>query len=108
MYELFFEWDEEKNMINQQKHNISFEEAVTVFYNEQAVLFEDTEHSIDEERYFMVGPMKRTGEIGELLCVVCHCYRNGTDRIRIFSARKATRNEKDMYYKALGGMKYER
>lgn len=46
-----FEWDENKNQINQQKHGISFEEAQTVFFDDYAILFDDPDHSIGEERF---------------------------------------------------------
>ena len=50
MESLYFEWDEQKNEINKKKHGLSFDEAKTVFYDEYAVLFDDPDHSEEEER----------------------------------------------------------
>ncbi len=87
-----FEWDEKKNKINQHKHGISFEEAKTVFYDENAILFDDPEHSEEEERFLIIGTTNK-----EKICIVSHCYRDKESVIRIISARKATRNERSVY-----------
>lgn len=87
-----FEWDENKNQTNQRKHGISFEEAKTVFYDEYAILFDDPEHSAEEDRFLIIGI---TGT--EKICIVSHCYRGNEGTIRIISARKATKNEKKIY-----------
>lgn len=87
-----FEWDENKNEINKKKHKISFEEAKTVFYDEEALLIDDPEHSQEEERFIILGLSKKTN-----LLVVCHCYRASVTVIRIISARKATKNETNQY-----------
>ena len=87
-----FEWDENKNTINKRKHKISFEEAQTVFYDAEALVIPDPEHSQDEERFIILG-MSRQAK----LLVVCHCYRASETVIRIISARKATRNEAGQY-----------
>ena len=55
METIYFEWDENKNSINKQKHKISFEEASTVFYDENALLIDDPEHSETEERFIILG-----------------------------------------------------
>ena len=89
---MIFEWDEEKNKINQKKHGISFEEAKTVFYDETAVLFDDPEHSQEEERFILIGMSERAN-----VCIVCHCYRQSEKVIRIISARKATKKEEKIY-----------
>ena len=47
----YFDWDENKNRINLEKHGITFEEASTVFFDDRAILFDDPEHSIDEDRF---------------------------------------------------------
>ena len=86
-----FEWDEQKNHINQKKHGVSFEEAKTVFFDEQAWLEYDESHSETEERFRILG----CSEEGNLLLVV-HCVRQETI-IRIISSRKATTNEKAEY-----------
>ena len=87
-----FEWDENKNSINKSKHNISFEEAETVFYDEKALLISDPDHSEEEERFIILG----FSSLANLL-VVCHCYRENEELIRIISARKATKNEEKFY-----------
>ena len=93
MNELHFEWDDNKNTINKKKHKISFEEAKTVFYDEEALVIDDPEHSQEEERFIILGLSNRAN-----LLVVCHCYRaSDTIIIRIISARKATKTESKQY-----------
>ncbi|MBQ7437746.1 MAG: BrnT family toxin [Oscillospiraceae bacterium] len=92
MDELFFEWDANKNITNQKKHHISFEEAQTVFYDEHALLIDDPDHSEEEERFILLGFSRRAN-----LLVVCHCYRQSESVIRIISARKATKTEEKSY-----------
>lgn len=58
METLYFEWDENKNEINKKKHGLSFETAKEVFYDDYAVLFDDPDHSIDEERFLIIGMIK--------------------------------------------------
>ncbi len=87
-----FEWDENKNTINKKKHRISFEEAKTVFEDVEALIIDDPDHSIDEERFIILGFSSRAN-----LLVVCHCYRQNDSVIRIISARKATPREADQY-----------
>lgn len=89
-----FEWDENKNELNKKKHKISFEEAKTVFYDDQALLIDDPEHSEEEDRFIILGFSHRTN-----LLVVCHCYRASETVIRIISARKATKTEATYYHK---------
>ncbi len=89
---LEFEWDENKNEINKTKHKISFEEAETVFYDENAVIIDDPEHSQDEERFIILGFSARAR-----MLMVCHCYRGEDEVIRIISARKATSEETKQY-----------
>ena len=88
-----FEWDENKNKINQNKHKISFDEAKTVFYDEEALVIDDPEHSEEEERFIILGLSNKAN-----LLVVCHCYRVSDTVIRIISARKATSTETIQYY----------
>lgn len=88
-----FEWDDNKNKINQTKHKISFEEAKTVFYDEEALVIDDPEHSEEEERFIILGLSNKTN-----LLVVCHCYRESDTVIRLISARKATKAETRQYY----------
>lgn len=89
---LSFEWDENKNRINQAKHKVSFEEAQTVFYDERVLVIDDPEHSQDEERFIILG----MSAIANLL-IVSHCYRSADSVIRIISARKATKTESSYY-----------
>lgn len=88
-----FEWDENKNRINKQKHQVSFEEAKSVFSDEAALVIADPDHSEDEERFLILGQSDQLK-----LLVVCHCYRESDTVIRLISARKATRNETVQYY----------
>ena len=90
---LRFEWDDNKNKLNKRKHKISFEEAQTVFYDDDALLIDDPEHSRYEERFIILGLSKRAN-----LLVVCHCLRKSETVIRIISARKATKTEAKQYY----------
>ena len=83
-----YKWDENKKNLNNKKHKISFEEAKSVFYDSNALLISDPEHSYDEERFILLGLSKNLN-----LLVVCHCYRCSETVIRIISARKATKNE---------------
>ena len=87
-----FEWDPNKDEINRRKHGISFEEAKTVFYDEYAILFDDPDHSEEEDRFLILGFSQR-----ENLCIVSHCYRGEDEIIRIISARKATKAETSYY-----------
>ena len=87
-----FDWDERKNFFNKRKHGISFEEAATVFFDEEAILFDDPKHSEEEERFLLIGMA-----VSSKLCIVCHCYRDDEKIIRIISARKATKNEEKRY-----------
>jgi uncharacterized DUF497 family protein len=87
MTHLSFTWDERKNRQNQKKHGVSFDEAQSVFFDDQAREFFDPEHSEDEERFVLIGYSHR----GRILVIV-HTDRG--DRIRIISARQATRKER--------------
>ena len=87
-----FEWDPNKNEANQRKHGVSFEEASSVFYDENALLISDPDHSDDEERFILLGLSRRLR-----LLVVCHCLRESESVIRIISARKATTKEARQY-----------
>ncbi len=87
-----FEWDAPKAATNLKKHQVSFEEARSVFFDEFAVQFFDDDHSTSEERFLMLGMSS-----GARLLLVCHCEREHGDVIRIISARKATRRESAFY-----------
>lgn len=92
MSELRFEWDEFKAENNEQKHGISFNEAQTAFYDENARLRYDSEHSIDEERYILLGMSSSLR-----LLVVSHLYQKDIELVRIISVRKATKRERQQY-----------
>jgi uncharacterized DUF497 family protein len=87
-----YEWDEEKNISNMTKHGISFDEAVTVFLDENLMIMADEDHSVDEERFIIIGLSKHPR-----LLVVCHCYKESDEVVRIISARKATKTEERVY-----------
>jgi uncharacterized DUF497 family protein len=87
-----FEWHPSKAAANLKKHQVSFEEAQTVFYDDFAVQFFDDEHSQEEERFLLLGM-----SVHSKLLLVCHCERQGGEVIRIISARKATKRESAFY-----------
>ncbi|MEW5838550.1 MAG: BrnT family toxin [Pseudomonadota bacterium] len=91
MSSLKFEWDDNKNALNQKKHGVSFEEAKTVFADERGRLIPDPDHSASEERFILLGVSANLR-----LLVVCHCERDA-DTIRIISARKAAPVERRQY-----------
>ncbi len=89
---LRFEWDDRKDSQNWRKHRISFEEAQTVFFDEQALLIADPDHSEEEERFILLGLSSTLRTL-----VVCHCYRQEGDVIRLISARRADPQEREEY-----------
>jgi uncharacterized DUF497 family protein len=89
---LRFEWDDGKSAQNRRKHGISFEKAQTVFLDEQALLIADPDHSKQEERFILLGLSSALRTL-----VVCHCYRQEEDVIRLISARRADRQEREKY-----------
>ncbi len=94
-FEFIFEWDPSKAKGNAKKHGVSFEQAATIFQDPQALTLFDEEHSEKEDRWVTMGIDKH----GKLL-VACHTYDEGRGafaRIRIISARKATKKETTQY-----------
>ncbi|HAA30051.1 MAG TPA: hypothetical protein DCE56_23160 [Cyanobacteria bacterium UBA8553] len=85
-----FEWNPDKAALNLEKHGVSFQEAATVFNDPLSMTFPDPDHSIGESRYVMIG-LSRFGQ----LLVVAHTDREA--KVRIISARKATRQERRFY-----------
>lgn len=85
-----FEWNQDKAKANLRKHGVSFNEATTVFLDSLSLTGNDPDHSIEEERFITFGLSS-----SERLLVVVHTDRE--DRIRIISAREATRSERKMY-----------
>lgn len=91
MNTLNFEWDVNKNASNIHKHGVSFDEAKTVFTDENARLIGDPDHSEEEDRFILLGT-----SIHSKLLVVCHCIREA-EKIRLISARKADKQERKIY-----------
>jgi uncharacterized DUF497 family protein len=89
-----FDWDRNKAVLNKKKHGISFDEAVTVFYDDNALEFFDPDHSEVEDRFIMLGMSFKARVL-----VVCHCVREKGCIIRIISARKSTKKEARKYWK---------
>jgi len=92
MNKIKFSWDKNKAQSNLKKHKISFEEAETVFDDENARLIFDPDHSEDEDRFILLG----FSSSSKILTVV-HCYRDDEKNIRIISARKSTNIEENQY-----------
>jgi uncharacterized protein len=92
MNEPSFEWDETKDRRNQRVHGIAFREAATVFRDEAALMEFDSKHSSEEDRFVLLGL-----SASMRLLVVCHCYQERLNIIRIFSARRATKKERRQY-----------
>ena len=87
-----FAWDDAKAEENQRKHGISFEEASTVFADENARLKHDPDHSQEEDRFLLLGFSDKLRVL-----IVCHAYRENDEVIRVISARKAIPNERTQY-----------
>jgi len=85
-----FEWDPGKARQNRRKHRVSFQEAASVFGDPLSITYPDPDHSIAEQRFITVG----TSSGGQVL-IVAHADRN--ENIRIISARKTTRGEREHY-----------
>jgi hypothetical protein len=84
---LRFEWDTRKALTNRVKHGVSFEEAMTVFTDPLARIFDDPDHSVAEPREIIIGLSQK-----QRVLIVCFTERN--DAVRIFSARKPTKLER--------------
>ena len=85
-------WDQKKNQSNIKDHKVSFEEAETVFFDPNAKVIHDPDHSVEEDRFIILGISKLLK-----LLVVCHCFREDDEIIRIISERKATKIESKNY-----------
>lgn len=92
MNEIEFEWDPAKAESNLRKHGVSFAEASTAFWDDHALVIDDPDHSVDEERFVLLGLSSRVR-----LVIVVHCFRGEDDVIRIISARRATPGERHSY-----------
>ena len=87
-----FAWDDRKSSENERKHGVSFEEAQSVFFDECAIEFFDPDHSEAEDRFLLLGRSYRLRVL-----TVCHCVQETGQVIRIISARRATRKERNFY-----------
>jgi len=89
---LRFEWDDRKNAQNRRKHGVPFEEAQTVFFDDHALLIPDPDHSEMEDRFILLGLSSKLRTL-----LICHCSPGQRDVIRIISARRADRQEREQY-----------
>jgi len=88
---LKFQWDENKERINITKHGLDFKTAARVFEDENRIEFYDEEHSYEEDRYITIGM------VNQIAVIIMLVYTEREDAVRIISARKATRQEKEAY-----------
>jgi uncharacterized protein len=89
-----FAWDPRKARSNLTKHGVSFEEAQTAFFDYGARLIDDPDHSDDEDRFLLLGYSFQSHCL-----LVSHCYRASDSVIRLISARRATTQEEEMYWR---------
>lgn len=94
MSELSFIWDPMKEKANLKKHGVSFQEATTAFFDDQAIQFFDPDHSDDEDRFILLGISFKLRVL-----VVCHCFRESEEVVRLISARKADNSEEAEYWR---------
>jgi uncharacterized DUF497 family protein len=92
MKSVSFSWDDRKNLANQKKHKVSFEEAQSVFFDEHAIEYYDPDHSESEDRFLMLGLSYQVRVL-----VVSYTLREDETEIRIISAKKATKKEQKAY-----------
>ena len=92
MGQIKFEWDPKKAAANAKKYGVTFDEARRVFFDENAKLIDDPDHSEDEERFVLLGFSSSLKVV-----LVCHCYLEEGNVIRIISARKASSYESKQY-----------
>ncbi len=89
-----FAWDRRKARSNLVKHGVSFQEAQSVFLDENARLIGDPDHSGDEDRFLLLGYSFQARCL-----IVSHCYREADSLIRLISARRATVREEETYWR---------
>ena len=87
-----FVWDDSKSQANEHKHGVTFEEAKSAFFDPDAGVIHDPDHSSEEDRFVLLGMSRRLS-----ILAACHCYRERVEVIRIISARRATRREQNDY-----------
>jgi len=95
--QLRFSWNEQKARSNERKHGVSFEEAETVFLDDEALLLDDPDHSWDEKRFLLLGL-----SASSRVLLVCHCFLD-EDTVRMVSARRATKPERRQYVEGMEG-----
>lgn len=93
MKSIIFSWNDQKNIINLKKHKVSFEEAQSVFFDEDAIEYYDPDHSESEDRYLMLGLSYKIRVL-----VVSYAWRKDGAEIRVISGRKATKKEQKAYW----------
>jgi len=98
MKKVRFEWDRKKDIENFRNHGIAFDEAKTVFNDENAIEFYDQDHSLREDRYLMIGLSSKLR-----ILLVSYTVSEGKDEdvIRIITSRKPSRNEQKIYFERL-------
>lgn len=89
-----FEWDDRKASINESKHGVTFDDAADAFSDPWSLVMPDPDHSDTEERFLLIGM-----DLRSRVLTVVHCERDGGARVRIISARRATRNEAADYWR---------
>jgi len=90
---LEFDWDARKAKSNEKKHGVSFEEARSAFFDDQAIVYFDPDHSEEEDRFLLLGTSYKSNQL-----VVCHCFREDETKVRIISARMADKDEASAYW----------
>ena len=93
MNKLEFGWDKKKEKANVKKHGVSFNEARSAFFDENAIQFYDPDHSEEEDRFLLLGL-----SLKPQVLVVCHCFRESETVVRIISAREADKDEELAYW----------
>jgi len=93
MDRLEFEWNTRKDKANVRKYGVSFAEAKTAFFDENAIQFFDPDNSEDEDRFLLLGVSYKLNTL-----VICHCFKEKETVIRIVSARKADKDEEEAYW----------
>lgn len=91
---IHFEWDNRKALTNNHKHKVTFDEAATLFLDQNATIYYDPDHSKKEDRYIIHGFSRNLRVL-----IVCYCYRKRDEIIRIISARKADQRETQYYFR---------
>ena len=97
-----FIWDGNKNELNKAKHKLSFEEAKEVFEDENGILFDDPDHSYEEDRFLIIGSIKSSK-----ICIVSHCYKDSENVIRINISKRGNKERKENIFGGVSAMREE-